>query len=168
MFVLQNYNKITAAGRAAIDGTKYVLTEKTDAPDGILVHSTPLHNIPRPESLKAIVRIGAGTNTIPVDKCTEEGIVVFNTPGGNANAVKELTLCAMVMVLRNVPAADAWVRSLKNGENDPGKAVEAGKEVYRGPELMGKQIGILGLGAIGSRMARACHDLGMHVVGYDP
>ena len=168
MFIIQTYNKVAEQGLKGFDTKKYNVVEKTEHPDAILVHSAPLHQIPLGPELKAICRIGAGTNTIPVEKCTKQGIVVFNTPGGNANAVKELTLAAIILCLRNVLAANEWVRTLKDGESDPGKAVESGKEVFRGPELMGKTIGIIGVGAIGSRMARACHDLGMHVIGYDP
>lgn len=168
MYIIQTYNKIAEAGLKGFDHQNYRIVEETNRPDAILVHSTPLHDIPLGPELKAICRIGAGTNTIPVEKCTQQGIVVFNTPGGNANAVKELTLAAMVLCMRNVLAANTWVRTLKDGESDPGRAVEAGKEVYRGPELMGKTIGIIGVGAIGSRMARACFDLGMKVIGYDP
>lgn len=168
MFVIQTYNKVADDGLKCFDTDRYTITDKTDSPDAILVHSTPLHQIKLDPRLKAICRIGAGTNTIPVEKCTKQGIVVFNTPGGNANAVKELTLAAIILCMRNVLEANRWVRTLKDGENDPGRAVEAGKEVFRGPELMGKTIGIIGVGAIGSRMARACHDMGMHVIGYDP
>jgi len=168
MYIIQTYNKVARAGLQGFDPERYRIVEQTDTPDAILVHSTPLHNIPLRPELKAICRIGAGTNTIPVEKCTKQGIVVFNTPGGNANAVKELTLAAIILCMRNVLAANEWVRTLKDGESDPGRAVEAGKEVYRGPELMGKTIGIIGVGAIGSRMARACHDLGLRVLGYDP
>lgn len=168
MYIIQTYNKVADAGLQGFPKDQYQIVDNTEKPDAILVHSAPLHHIPLGPELKAICRIGAGTNTIPVDKCTEKGIVVFNTPGGNANAVKELTLAAIILCMRNVLAANTWVRSLKDGESDPGRAVEAGKEVYRGPELMGKTIGIIGVGAIGSRMARACHDLGMQVIGYDP
>ena len=164
MYIIQTYNKVAEEGLKDFDPEKYRIVEETDRPDAILVHSTPLHNIPLGPELKAICRIGAGTNTIPVEKCTGKGIVVFNTPGGNANAVKELTLAAIILCMRNVLSANEWVRTLKDGESDPGRAVEAGKEVYRGPELLGKTIGIIGVGAIGSRMARACHDLGMRVI----
>ena len=168
MYIIQTYNKVAEEGLRAFNAERYRIVEETEHPDAILVHSTPLHNIPLGEELKAICRIGAGTNTIPVEKCTGKGIVVFNTPGGNANAVKELTLAAIILCMRNVLTANEWVRTLKDGESDPGRAVEAGKEVYRGPEIMGKTIGIIGVGAIGSRVARACHDLGLHVIGYDP
>ncbi len=166
MFTINTYNKIGRAGLDMYDKDKYVITDILDQPDAIMVHSAPLHNVDMGKNLKAIVRVGAGVNTIPVDRCTEEGIVVFNTPGGNANAVKELTVSAMVMIARNVEAASRWVKSLDTTE--PGKEVEKGKEAFRGPELMGKKLGIIGVGAIGSRMAKACSDLGMDVTGYDP
>lgn len=168
MFTVQTYNKISEVGRRAFDENNYTITENTDRPDAIIVHSTPLHDLKFAPTLNAIVRVGAGVNTIPVDRCTKAGIAVFNTPGGNSNAVKELTIAAMIMACRNVQNASTWVNSLKDGENEPGKAVEKGKEVYRGPEIMGKHIGIVGVGAIGSRMAKACNDLGMIVTGYDP
>ncbi len=168
MYQIKTYDKVAPAGQKVFDETKYRLSENCDNPDGILVHSTPLHQITLGDKLLSIVRIGAGVNTIPVDRCTEAGICVFNCPGGNANAVKELCIAAMIMVMRNGFAAMDWVRSLPEDEADPGKRVEKGKEVYRGPEIMGKTIGIIGLGAIGSRMARACDDLGMKVLGYDP
>jgi D-3-phosphoglycerate dehydrogenase len=133
-----------------------------------MVHSAPLHDLVFGDKLKAIVRVGAGVNTIPVDRCTENGIAVFNTPGGNANAVKELAIAAIVSITRNVEAASSWVKTLKDSESEPGKAVEKGKEVFRGPEIMGKRIGIIGVGSIGSRMAKACSDLGMDVIGYAP
>ncbi len=166
MFVINTYNHIGKAGLDLYSPEMYSITEKLDRADAVMVHSAPLHDVQFPETLKAIVRVGAGVNTIPVERCTEEGICVFNTPGGNANAVKELAIAAMITMVRNVPAASAWVKSLKTPE--PTKEVEKGKEVFRGPEIMGKKIGVIGVGAIGSRMARACSDLGMEVVGYDP
>lgn len=168
MYQIRTYDKVAPAGQKEFDNGKYRLSSDCSAPDGILVHSTPLHNIELNENLLSIVRIGAGVNTIPVDKCTEKGICVFNCPGGNANAVKELTIAAMIMAMRNGFSSMEWVKSLPDDEADPGKQVEKGKEVFRGPELMGKTIGIIGLGAIGSRMARACDDLGMKVLGIDP
>ena len=168
MYQIKTYDTVAPAGRKEFDEKKYLLSDDVNDPDGILVHSTPLHNIELGGKLQSIVRIGAGVNTIPVAKCTELGICVFNCPGGNANAVKELTIAAIVMAMRNVLPAMEWVKSLPVEESDAGKKVEKGKEVYRGPELLGKTIGIIGLGAIGSRMARACDDLGMKVIGYDP
>ena len=167
MYKIKTFNKISEVGKNAFD-EKYQISDDFDNYDAIIVHSTPLHDVNFPKELKAIVRVGAGVNTIPVDKLTKEGIAVFNTPGGNANAVKELVICSMISISRNVIAAEKWVNSLKGEDAEPGKAVEKGKEVFRGPELLGKTIGIIGVGAIGSRVAKACHDLGMIVKGYDP
>ncbi|MBR0481126.1 MAG: phosphoglycerate dehydrogenase [Firmicutes bacterium] len=168
MYYIRLYDHLADAGRKIFSDTKYTIKETGDHPDGIMVHSTPLFDIPLNPELKSIVRIGAGVNTIPVDECTKKGICVFNCPGGNANAVKELTLAAIIMTMRNGVAAMNWVKSLPGDESDPGKTVEKGKDVFKGPEIMGKTIGIIGVGAIGSRMARACDDLGMKVYGYDP
>ena len=167
MYNIKTLNHISEAGRRGFDPECYTVSADVENPDAILVRSTPIHDMEFNPQLKAIFRVGAGINTIPIERCTEAGIAVFNTPGGNANAVKELTLAAMIMAMRNVEAAAAWVRSLGD-EADAGKAVEQGKEKFRGPELMGKRIGIIGVGAVGSRVARACHDLGMEVLGYDP
>ena len=168
MFQIKTYDKVSPVGRRVFDEKKYTLTDECQNPDGILVHSTPLHGEQFGDKLLSIVRIGAGVNTIPVDKLTDMGVCVFNCPGGNANAVKELTIAAMIMAMRNGFAAMDWVRNLPDDEADPGKRVEKGKEVYRGPEIMGKTIGVIGVGAIGSRVARACDDLGMKVIGIDP
>ncbi len=167
MFTIKKLNHISEAGQRALPADRYILTEECADPDAILVRSMPLHDMQFGDNLKAIFRVGAGTNTIPIERCTESGIAVFNTPGGNANAVKEMTIAAIITVMRNMEAAAAWVRSLGE-EAEAGKAVEEGKETFRGPELMGKRIGILGVGAIGSRMAKICDDLGMEVLGYDP
>lgn len=168
MFTISTYNKIAQAGLSMYNPEEYRLVEKEPDCDAVMVHSEPLHGIPFGSDLKAIVRVGAGVNTIPVDDCTKKGIVVFNTPGGNANAVKELTIAAMIMSSRNGIAAYEWVRSLKDASIEPGSAVEKGKEVYRGPEIMGKRIGVIGVGAIGSIVAQSCNALGMYVTGYDP
>ncbi len=167
MYKIQTYDKLAEAGRK-IFNDNYSIADQQNDPDGILVHSTPLHDVQFGPNLKSIVRIGAGVNTIPVDKLTTMGVAVFNCPGGNANAVKELTIAAMIMAMRNGFKALQWVKSLPADESEAGKTVEKGKEQFRGPEIMGKTIGIIGVGAIGSRMARSCHDLGMKVVGYDP
>ena len=168
MYQIKTYDNVAEAGRKVFNNGKYTLSDICGNPDGILVHSTPLHGIKFGDRLLSIVRIGAGVNTIPVDQCTRDGICVFNCPGGNANAVKELTVAAMIMAMRNGFTAMEWVKNLPEDESDPGKTVEKGKEVFRGPEIIGKTIGIIGLGAIGSRMARACDDLGMKVLGIDP
>jgi len=168
MYNIRLYDKLAPAGRRIFNETKYAIADTGDRPDAIMVHSTPLHDIELNPELKSIVRIGAGVNTIPVDKCTQKGICVFNCPGGNANAVKELTLAALIMTMRHGIEAMNWVKNLPGDESDAGKTVEKGKEVFKGPEIMGKTIGIIGVGAIGSRMARTCDDLGMKVYGYDP
>ena len=168
MYAIQNKNKISDNGRRLFEESGYTVADEVANPDGIVVHSAPLHDMVFAPKLKAIIRVGAGVNTIPVERCTEAGIAVFNTPGGNANAVKELVLAAMISICRNVNAASEWLHTLSKEESDYGKTVEKGKEVYVGPEIMGKTIGILGVGAVGSRVAKACFDLGMNVIGYDP
>ncbi len=167
MYKIQTYDKLAEAGRK-IFSNNYSIADEQNDPDGILVHSTPLHDVDFGDSLKSVVRIGAGVNTIPVEKLTQKGVAVFNCPGGNANAVKELCIAALVMAMRNGFKAMQWVKALPDAEAEAGKAVEKGKEQFRGPELMGKTIGIIGVGAIGSRVARSCHDLGLKVIGYDP
>lgn len=167
MYQIKTYDKIANAGRV-IFGDNYRIADDVVDPDGILVHSTPLHDVKFGDNLKSVVRIGAGVNTIPVDSLTKKGVVVFNCPGGNANAVKELTISAMIMAMRNGFKAMHWVKNLPEGESEAGKIVEKGKEQFRGPEIKGKTLGIIGVGAIGSRMAKSCYDLGMKVIGYDP
>ncbi len=167
MYRIKTYNKVAPAGLKYF-GSNYEIADEIENPDSILVRSTPLHDEKFGDNLKAVVRIGAGVNTIPIDKLTKMGVAVFNCPGGNANAVKELTIAAMIMVMRNGFKAMKWVKSLPDAESEAGGIVEKGKEQFRGPELMGKTIGIIGVGAIGSLMARSCHDLGLKVLGYDP
>ena len=168
MYKIQLYDKLADAGYKTFDQKKYSIKDVQDDPDGILVHSTPLHDVEFGPNLKSIVRIGAGVNTIPVDKLTKMGVAVFNCPGGNANAVKELTLAAMIMLMRNAYKSMMWVKSLPEEESKAGKTVEKGKEQFKGPEVIGKTIGVIGAGAIGSRMMKACDDLGMKVLAYDP
>ena len=139
----------------------------TDAPDGILVRSADLLNAAFPENLLAIARAGAGVNNIPLDRCSEQGIVVFNTPGANANAVAERVMGMRIAGSRNVPAAAQWVQGLA-GDPALAKSVEKGKKQFVGNEIKGKTLGVIGLGAIGSRVANAALDLGMDVYGYDP
>ena len=162
-------NNVAEEGIRIFDKTKYNLGTSIQDPDGIMVRSKPILDMEFGKNLKIIARCGAGVNNIPVDRCTKEGICVVNAPGGNANAVKELTIAAMIMTMRNGYAAMNWVRSLSDEDSAYGKnVVESGKEVFRGPEIMGKKIAIIGVGNVGSRMAKGCHDLGMKVVGYDP
>ena len=132
-----------------------------------MVRSAAMHDMEMPKSLLAIARAGAGVNNIPIDRCTQDGIVVFNTPGANANAVKELVICALLLSSRKITKAIEWCKTIKNDEN-VGKSVEKGKSAFSGPEIKGKTLAVIGLGAIGRLVANAAVDLGMKVVGYDP
>jgi D-3-phosphoglycerate dehydrogenase len=145
----------------------YALVDDLAAADGILVRSAQLHDTEFPTSLLAIARAGAGVNNIPLDRCAEEGIVVFNTPGANANAVKELVLCGMLLGSRGIVDGIAWCRDNADDENI-GKSAEKAKKAFAGREIMGKKLGVIGLGAIGALVANAAVDLGMDVYGYDP
>ena len=160
-------NKIAKVGTDCLSSDKYVLGETFENPDAIMVRSAKLHDMPIGSNLRAIARAGAGVNNIPVDKCTQEGIVVFNTPGANANGVKELAVCALVLAARDVVGGVAFANSLK-GNEDVAKAVESGKGAFVGNELLGKTLGVIGLGAIGGMVANAANALGMEVVGCDP
>ena len=168
MYKILTYNKVSDAGLRKLSPEKYPIGKDIPDPDAILVRSAPLNDMQFDPSLKVIARVGAGFNTIPVDRCTEAGICVFNTPGGNANAVKELTLCGMIMSARNVEKASKWLKELPPEESRYGGIVESGKEVFKGPEILGKTIGVIGVGAVGSRVAKAANALGMEVLGYDP
>lgn len=160
-------NRIAKVGMEVFDDERFSLTDEGEDYDAIIVRSAQLHDTQFPKSLTAIARAGAGVNNIPVDKCTESGIVVFNTPGANANGVKELLLCALILASRDVVGGINWVEKLK-GETGVAKLVEAGKSVYVGCELLGKKLGVIGLGAIGGMVANAANSLGMTVYGYDP
>ncbi len=167
MFNIQTLNKISAAGLCRL-GDNYTVADDVQAPDAILVRSAAMHDMEMPESLLAIARAGAGVNNIPLDKCAEKGIVVFNTPGANANAVKELVLTAMLISSRDVVGGIEWAKTLKGNGDAVGKMVEKGKSQFVGPELKGKTLGVVGLGAIGILVANAAVALGMNVIGYDP
>ncbi|MGN0660562.1 MAG: 3-phosphoglycerate dehydrogenase, partial [Oscillospiraceae bacterium] len=167
MYTIKTMNKIAKVGLDNF-GTDYTVTEETAAPDAILVRSASLHEMEIPASLKAIARAGAGTNNIPLDKCAENGVVVFNTPGANANAVKELVITGMLISSRKVIDAIDWAKTLKGKGDEVGKLVEKGKSQFAGPEIKGKTLGVIGLGAIGALVANAAIDLGMNVIGYDP
>lgn len=160
-------NKISPVGTKRF-GEAYTFSPEMQEPEGILVRSAAMHDMELPEQLLAIARAGAGVNNIPVEKCTEKGIVVFNTPGANANAVKELVLCALLLASRKIPAAIDWVKTLKGEGDAVGKLVEKGKSQFAGPEIKGKTLGVVGLGAIGILVANAAEALGMTVYGYDP
>ena len=164
--------KIRLANRIDENGLKqfsadYVYGEDINNEDGLLVRSASLHDVEFPDSLLAISRAGAGVNNIPLDKCSEKGIVVFNTPGANANAVKELVICALFMASRDVAGGLQWEKQLPD-TSDFAKAVEKGKSAFIGPEINGKKLGVIGLGAIGVLVANAAVKLGMEVYGYDP
>ena len=166
MYSILTLNKIAAVGTERFGGN-YAVSDNAENPDAIMVRSAKLHDIEFGSDLLAIARAGAGVNNIPVDRCAEEGIVVFNTPGANSNAVKELAICALLLSSRKITEAAAWAASLK-GTPDAPKTVEGGKSKFAGPEIMGKTLGIIGLGAIGGKIANAAVALGMKVIGYDP
>lgn len=168
MFNINTLDKISPAGLDNFDRAKYTWGADVTAADAVLVRSSSMHEMTFEPELKAIARAGAGVNNIPVDKCAEDGIVVFNTPGANANAVKEMVLLALLMSARKVAASMEWVKTLKGSGADVTKLVEKGKGQFVGPEIMGKKIGVIGLGAIGVLVANAAEKLGMTVYGYDP
>ena len=167
MYQIKTLNKISKNGLDRFNAN-YNCADEIDAPDAILVRSASMHEMEMPESLLAIARAGAGVNNIPCDKCAEQGIVVFNTPGANANAVKELVLAGLFMCSRKVLPAIEWAKTLKGNGAEVGKMVEKGKGAFAGPEIMGKKLGVIGLGAIGILVANAASTLGMEVYGYDP
>ncbi|MBQ6608338.1 MAG: 3-phosphoglycerate dehydrogenase [Firmicutes bacterium] len=168
MYKIAKLNKISPVGLARLTDD-YEITENVNEADGILVRSADMLTMEFSPVLKAVARAGAGVNNIPLDRCAEQGIVVFNTPGANANAVKELVICGMLMAMRNVPAGLEWAKGLApNEEMDVAKQVEKGKSKYAGHEIFGKTLGVVGLGAIGRKIAEACSALGMDIVGYDP
>ena len=167
MYNVKLYNKISKVGLNDFDTEKYTCSEDFENYDAVLVRSAKLHEVEFPADLKCIARAGAGVNNIPIDRCSKEGIVVFNTPGANANAVKELVICALLLASRKVVQGANWVKSLK-GTPDIGPAAEKGKSTYAGPEIAGKKLGIIGLGAIGVKVANAAVALDMEVWGYDP
>lgn len=160
-------NKISSKGTDLLDKEKYTCSDAVENPDAVLVRSASMHEMDFPASLKSIARAGAGVNNIPLDKCTQEGIVVFNTPGANANAVKELVVCGLLMVSRRIPAAIDWCKTLKGEGENVGKLVEKGKSNFAGPEIAGKTLGVVGVGAIGNKVAQAAVALGMKLVCYD-
>lgn len=167
MYKIKTYNKISKTGLEVFDD-KYTVGDEVENADGAIVRSASLHDTEFPESLKAIARAGAGTNNIPIDRCSEQGIVVFNTPGANANAVKELVIAGMLISSRRVISGIEWAKTLKGNGTEVGKMVEKGKSAFAGPEIKGKSVGVIGLGAIGVMVANAANALGMKVYGYDP
>ncbi len=161
---IQLLNKIAKVGLAEL-GEGYNVGEDVQNPDGIMVRSAAMHDMEFGASLKAIARAGAGVNNIPVDRCATDGIVVFNTPGANANGVKELAICALLLAARNVVGGINWAKTLTE---DVAKQVEKGKSKFAGTELQGKTLGVIGLGAIGGMIANTALELGMKVIGCDP
>ena len=168
MYNIKTLNKISNVGLSKFDKSKYVYGDDIENPDAIMVRSASMHDMEMPKSLLAIARAGAGTNNIPVADCADKGIVVFNTPGANANAVKELVILGLLLSSRKVTKAIDWCKTIKDDGDNVGKTVEKGKSAFAGPEIKGKTLGVIGLGAIGRLVADAAVDLGMKVVGYDP
>lgn len=168
MFQIKTLNKISNVGLSKFDKEKYVYGDNVENPDAIMVRSASMHEMEMPKSLLAIARAGAGVNNIPVADCAKQGIVVFNTPGANANAVKELVICGMLLSSRKVTRAIDWCKTIKDEGDNVGKTVEKGKSAFAGPEIKGKTLAVIGLGAIGRLVANVAVDLGMNVIGYDP
>ena len=166
MYKIRCLNNISPEGLALLTD-EYELTDNVEEADAILVRSADMHVMDIPANLKAVARAGAGVNNIPLDKFAEAGIAVFNTPGANANAVKELVLAGMLLASRDIIGGVEWVRANADDEN-VGKSAEKAKKQFAGGEIMGKTLGVIGLGAIGAKVAQAAEALGMKVIGYDP
>lgn len=168
MYKIQTLNKIASEGLAKFPRDDYEIASEILNPDAILLRSADMHEMTLPATVKAIARAGAGVNNIPVSKMTDQGIVVFNTPGANANAVKELVLAALLFSSRPVIAANKWASGLIGKGDEIPDLAEKGKSQFVGPEIMGKTLGVVGLGAIGAMVANNAIDLGMNVIGFDP
>ena len=164
MYKISTLNKISKVGLALFDD-QYIITDDIEKADGILVRSQDMHSMELSDDLWAVARAGAGVNNIPLDRCAEKGIVVFNTPGANANAVKELVIAGLLLSARNLPDALTWASSLTENVS---AAVEKGKSRFAGHEISGKTLGVVGLGAIGRKVAASAKALGMEILGYDP
>lgn len=167
MYTIRTLNQISERGLKRLCQNDFAIDATAENPHGIILRSFDMHQMELNEKLLVVARAGAGTNNVPIAKCTERGIPVFNAPGGNANAVKELVLAGMFISARRIVGGSKWVQSLTDCEDLDAK-VEAGKKNYIGPELLGKTLGVIGLGAIGVLVANAALDLGMNVIGYDP
>jgi D-3-phosphoglycerate dehydrogenase len=164
MYKIAALNKISPKGMGLL-GDKYALTENVQEANAVIVRSADMNDLELPDGLLAIARAGAGYNNIPVGRCADKGVVVFNTPGANANAVKELVIASILMASRNIPEALEWTKTLTGGAAE---AVEKGKSQFAGEEVKGKTLGVVGLGYIGVMVANVAESMGMHVVGYDP
>lgn len=167
MYSILTLNKISPKGLSRLPAEKFTCSDSAANPDAVIVRSASMHDTEFASNLLAIARAGAGVNNIPVDRCTENGICVFNTPGANANAVKELVICGLFLASRKIAAGAQWCLMLKDSD-EVSKKVEKGKSAFAGPEILGKTLGIIGLGAIGILVANAAKALGMNVIGYDP
>ena len=168
MYKLKTLNKIAQAGLDVVTDDGIFVDNDCATPDAIMVRSADMKSMELPESLLCIARAGAGTNNIPIDVCSQKGVAVFNTPGANSEAVKELVICALLMASRDVVGGIEWVHSIKENGDEIPKMVEKGKSSFIGPEIVGKTLGVVGLGAIGAKIANTALDLGMKVYGYDP
>ncbi len=168
MFNIKTINNISDKGLSRLPTGTYAVSPEAEDPDAIILRSQKLHDMEIPSNLKVVGRAGAGTNNVPVDRLGEEGIVVFNAPGANANAVKELVICGMLLACRNICQAWQYAANVEGSDEEQNKAVEAGKKKYVGYELPGRTLGVVGLGAIGVEIANAAVALGMRVVGFDP
>lgn len=168
MFKIRTLNAISPIGMQRLPAETYAVSDTEDNPDAIILRSFKMHDMDIPASLKAVGRAGAGVNNIPVEKMTKLGIPVFNAPGANANAVKELVIAGMLLAARNICQAWDYSKNLEGTDEEVTKAVEAGKKKYKGMELPGRTLGVIGLGAIGVKVANAALDMGMKVIGYDP
>ena len=169
MYLMKTLNKISSAGLDQLDKSRFQVGNDVENEDGSLGRSAAMHDYVFPDALRAIARAGAGTNNIPIDRCSENGIVVFNTPGANANAVKELVIAALLIASRDILGGADWVQEQAHTPNvDLAAAVEKGKSAFVGPELYRKTLGVIGLGAIGALVCNIALDLGMDVYGYDP
>lgn len=168
MYKLKTLNKIAEEGLNIITESGIVIDNDAAAPEAIIVRSAKMHDVEFDASLLCIARAGAGTNNIPTDRCAEQGIVVFNTPGANAEAVKELVICALLMASRDVVGGIEWVHGIADKGDEIPAMVEKGKSSFSGPEIAGKTLGVVGLGAVGAKIANTALELGMNVYGYDP
>lgn len=168
MFKIQTLNKISSKGLDLLPHDNYEIASEFQNPDGIILRSFKMHDMTLPASLKAIARAGAGVNNIPIERCSESGIVVFNTPGANANAVKELVICGLLLSSRGIVQGVQWAQNLDANPDEVPALIEKGKANFAGNEIKGKTLGVIGLGAIGALVAKDALALGMEVVGYDP
>ncbi len=168
MYSIRTMNKISEKGLELFSDDRFAVNDQAEDPDGVIVRSAKLHDLEFTPKLKAIARAGAGVNNIPVDRCTDHGIVVFNTPGANANGVKELVVAALLLSGRNILDGVAWARRTAEQSDELDKLMEKEKSRFAGPEIAGKTLGVVGLGAIGVMAANAATELGMRVIGHDP